>query len=681
MSSLPGRRSFLGSELHTERFRPAKPHSTEPDEPVVVEPRPPAVFPALERPSPLPSVPDPKPVGRPSVLSSPKQDAAPSSMIDELPPEAAAPSASVPEVHAPRRWRKAEEDLWPVYTGLRERIERGDDRLETHRRAAETAARLGLQLEAIEHYQACLTHTPDDARVLQLIDNLRIAAGLDLPDPDPTLHGRRRIAAEGAPFWTDLGSVITYPLRGRGLPVLLVGGLLFGVADLASTVNVFGWLVSAALMGYVTAYLFDVVNATANGRDDPPALPESTSVLESMLFPFLSLVVCGVLAFAPLLLIIAATTSFLPDAIGWPLAALAIPLGVFVFPMALLIRAMFQSIGEVANPRVLFGSIGRVLPDYLAVFAALCGIWIGLAVVQGVLFLGFTLVMGGPPTADALLQMQGGRMLGWIVFTIVGWPLFLYAWMLQGHLLGCLYRQGLRRLAWFVPRTAESERASRVSTTLICIAAGAALTLAGVSYVGVRLVAPVLGSGALTTAATPCPLPAGAELTYYWADSDGHAGLITYEFRGLPGGRIAIHSRATDAEWADAPASIAHVNTFDRLTGVVATEGHLTAAHRTRTQQAGFHTWFFGPTGNPGGSYVNGWSVVGAGEYQGTWDTTRVHHPESTDILYYDRETGVLVGREYRGIGSRMDEWLVDVKGVPGLEAGPPPRHSFPLHR
>lgn len=686
-TSTPGRRSFLGSYQDADRFRPSPPPETDPSarpaQALEVEPPPsaPPSAPSFLDERRESSVPDPRPVGRasPPVVPPP---APPRPDPSPLPPEAAAPPPGLPEVHAPARWRQAEADLWPRYTELRRRVDEGERDLTVLREAAETASRLSLHLEAVEHYKLCLEITPDDQRLQQRLQNLQLSAGLIAQGPDPAQRRAQRIPREARPFWTDLGSVLTYPLRGRGLPVLLVGGVMFGIADLLSTVNVFGWLVSAALMGYVTAYLFDVVNATANGRDDPPALPESTSVLESMLFPFLSLVVCSLLAFLPFVLVVAATTSFLPGWFGWPLAALALPLGVFVFPMTLLIRAMFQTIGEVANPRTLFGSIGRVLPDYVAVFASVCFLWIGLSLFQGVLFLLFTVLMGGPPTADALIDMQVGRLFGWAVVTIVGWPAFLYVWMIQGHLLGCLYRQGLRRLAWFVPSTDETRRATRISTTIVCLGLGAALTLSGVTYLGATKLVPLLGSGALATVGTPCPLRPGTELTYYWRDSEGGAGLVTYAFEAGVSGQLDVHARSTDARWIDVAPSATIVNSFVTSTGVTTDAGALDLGGVRRAQPVGVHTWFFGPSDvDPGESHVNGWKVIGTERHLDTWDVARVHHPASTEVLLYDQRTGVLVGREFRGMGVRRDEWLVGAKGLPGLSDGPPAAHTFPNHR
>src|SRR6185503_20944727 len=79
---------------------------------------------------------------------------------------------------------------------------------------------------------------------------------------DPVREAPTKRVEEAEPFWDDLGSVLSYPFRGVGPTVLLLGGVLFGIGQLIASFNMFAAVVNIMICGYVAAYFFDVINSS-----------------------------------------------------------------------------------------------------------------------------------------------------------------------------------------------------------------------------------------------------------------------------------------------------------------------------------------------------------------------------------------------------------------------------------
>lgn len=583
---------------------------------------------------------------------------------------------------APREEIDTSGGLWPAYTELRRRIDAGENGVALRKEAGRLASQLGLHFEAVEHYRHAVVLDPHDEMLANTLENVqRAMAKSDLMSdaaPRAAEERLRKIPEEAPPFWMRLDRVVTYPLRGRGLGVVLVGGICFGFGEVIARVNIiFGWLVYVGLIGYVAGYLFEVINSSAAGKDQPPDMPEPASFLESYLFPFFSFVGCLCLAYLPAILSgYMMFKGWIPPVVGGVLMAAGAVFGIFVFPMTLTVQSMFQSMTEAANYKLVFGSIGRILPDYILAFAAICAAWIAYAVgyTGSMLALGATL---GLPTADAFLATDGTRLVSWVLHTVLTWPLFLYVWLFQGHVLGRLYRQGVRRLAWFVPPTEETARARRLSAgvavagmiagVLVCAAAWGAWALIGAGqWLG--------GKGMLQVGRTSeCPLPRGSKLTYFWQHTDGMAGLSTFDFYGVDDETLRVRVSSVTAGDFDSGPTTSIVGEIDSTSGLMTQSETFrqwgTLIHPT----PGIHNWFYGPKDvDEGDDFVNGWEVRSEVVYRDTWDAVRVHDPVSTTDFYYDRRTGVLVGRVFKGVGFSISEYLVSAQGVPGLRNGPP---------
>ena len=569
-------------------------------------------------------------------------------------------------------------DRFEAYAVLRQQIDGGDDTLDTRRRAAEMASRIGLHLEAVEHYRRCCELAPEDQALRLKLENVQRSVGVDRGGAaPPPAESTRRVAEEARPFWEDLGGAVAYPFRGAGVPVLLVGGILFGIGQIIGTINMFAWSVTAMLCGYVAAYLFDVINSTASGKTSPPDLPEASNVLESYVFPFFAYLTCAVVSFVPFVLALwLAGKGWLPSAVNVVLCLAAFALGVFVFPMTLMVRAMFQSISDAANPVIVLGAIGRIFPDYLAMFIATCVLWIAFGIVYSVAWF-LTYVTLGAPSPDAVFHLDIARIAAWILFTVLTWPVFLYAWMLQGHLLGRLYRQSLRRLAWFAPATEQSRSARRLSAGLTVAAGVSLLALCGAAWGAGKVFERYRASPNSGSFGLQCPLGDGSKLTYFWEHTDGMAGLTEYAFSSQADGTMRV-TATTKLAGRPGEGSVETVGIFDPDTGVFTEAVPVWGQGVHYDGRTGQHVPFFGPKrASLGSTYINDWSIRSSERWQGAWACWKVHQDASTLDLYFDTKTGVLVGSSFGGVGFKITAWLVEAHNVAGVANGPPANRNF----
>lgn len=622
------------------------------------------------------SVPTDRPTRTPSgsALDRPRSAAAATPSVAS----GAGPSVRTPSDGAKRGPSEA---AFAEYAELRQRIDQGEDTLELRRRAGELASRLSLQIEAIDHYRRCTELAPADEKLRATYENVRRSAPTDRGGPAETpAEPGKRLPEEEPPFWTELSDVMAYPVAGRGASVLVAGGIFFAIADVLRTVNPFGWALSIMIAGYCACYLFDVINATGAGKRALPQMPEFASFLESYVSPAWSLFVCGAISFAPFAVAAwLALGGVVPSPVGGVLCLITFAVGAFAMPMTLMIRAMFQNWSEPLNPGLVLGSIGRIFPDYLAAYVALSVLWVGYAVASAVVF-GLCWLTLGLPTADAILAFDFPRIASWLLCTFLSWPLFLYTWTLHGHILGRTYRQGLRRLGWFVTGAPEARVARRMSVALIVGAVAATGLLCGAAW-GVSKAFSTMAAGSAGSLMTKSPVKDGSRLTYFWQNTDGAAGLTTYCFDAAAGGKLRVSAVVRLANSPDRCAAPEDLGVMDPLTGTFVSAAQTWGPGVSHEGRRGEHVPFYGPTkAAVGATYLNEWLVRGADRWRGAWQTWRVQYTDpvrpSAD-LYFDTRSGVLVGRKYGGMGFVVTEWLVAAKNVAGVTAGPPPEYDF----
>src|SRR5262245_58222708 len=576
-----------------------------------------------------------------------------------------APSADRGDPFAPPTRMPSQREAWfQRYTQLRQELITSPHDPRRLAEAAQIAEDLNLTIEAQELWRQCRRVDPKNPLAAQRITSLerRAAATGETGVSRQSFDKPREQPPESPPFWTDLSQVIAYPFRGRGPAVFFTAAAFFAVGEIVATFNIFfGGVVMLCLFGYLAAWHFDVVSKTAAHKDGVADFPELVTVIDSCVLPLFSMIGCFLFSFAPtfVLAVLTRQGALSPETGGLLILFSIVPCA-FVFPMSLMIRALMQSTGEAMTPARVYGSFGRILPDYLSAFVSLSALWFVWVIARIAVLLGISMTLGRP-SADAVINLDYSRIAGWLLYTALVWPMLLYAWCVQGHVLGCLYRQSYKRLAWFVPAGAETARARRMSGVFaLAGAGGVVLLVAG----GWATVAMWCSAGEVSPSRGDSPLLAGTTLTYFWENTDGPAGLATYKFAAQGSGQLHVSAEyARSGDWGVSRTKGA-VGVMDAKSGAILRGDGEEGGFELR-ERAGRHTRFFGPkSGSLNSAYVNDWPVRGETRFKDTWNCWLVVDPESTSELYYDKTTGVLVGRKFAGVGYTVTEWLSGATGL-----------------
>jgi hypothetical protein len=203
-------------------------------------------------------------------------------------------------------------------------------------------------------------------------------------------------------FFALLPGTFVYPFRGSGVLVLIVSTLVF--AALGFVGGGFMFLAKILALGYLFAYMQNIIHATANEEDALPELPG----MDGLFGACFRLLGCVVLAFGAAIAL--ACMALYHGEIGLPGPGMiaAIVFGCLYFPMALLAVAMKDSV-LAANPLVVVPAAFKVPLQYLVTTILLTGVfalrWLGSFVAMmlagnaystrsmSVLFIGFGLRM------------------------------------------------------------------------------------------------------------------------------------------------------------------------------------------------------------------------------------------------------------------------------------------------
>lgn len=240
-------------------------------------------------------------------------------------------------------------------------------------------------------------------------------------------------------FRSLLWGSLSYPFRGDGVILLLVGTLFFAFLGLLTRYGtLFAWIPSLMAGGYFLATLQGIVQSTGAGDASPPTWPDITNWIGDLVTPCLKWFVSLAVAFGPAILCFLMASPIdggLPDSgelasreqALWLGAALGLfLLGVVYFPMAILGVAMSDSLGAL-SPAFVMRSIAAVPGSYAAV----------VTMMLVLLFL--------RSVVDALMR----RLPVPLVDHFTGAFISLYFGFVQARILGVLYRIHRERLGWF----------------------------------------------------------------------------------------------------------------------------------------------------------------------------------------------------------------------------------------
>ena len=531
------------------------------------------------------------------------------------PPAAAQPSqteAPAPEPTAtPSLAPKEEEKLLRQLTWLQQTVQANPDDVSTLVEMVEVYEKLGQDPQAFACRQQLSRVDPGHPILRKEAPDRRDpGAGEETPPAEPVV-----------PFWMDVPGFLTYPFRGRGRAMLLVGGICFGLGMWIAVKSIWGIPLAVMVIGYLISYLFRVINSATTGAKEPPDWPEFTDFWDAFITPIIAYAILGFMTFGPYILL------------GWTaqtptiavLRQLAFLWGILAFPMVLLVFAMFHSIREAMNPGLVLSSIKRVLPDYLILAVILCILYVGHSFASGLL--------AGASDLVGTLSFQ----LGLLVYHMGDSFLKLYLYMTAGFLIGSIYHQGQGRLGWFEKAT---EPPRPLSPAVVRALAG---TVALVLVVGL---AKVFIGGGFVSSLQPLPLRDGLHLDYRVRYAPPGGGLreykVRYDFAEVPEGfRVTGKSSRESGFFTEFT-----IDSRGNFVGEPPEREDPFPADIERGPGRAERTQsiLWGPTGvDRGDRYRNGLRI----EQKRDWHTFRcfeVKDPYLNGRLYYETKLGCLAG-------------------------------------
>jgi hypothetical protein len=215
-------------------------------------------------------------------------------------------------------------------------------------------------------------------------------------------------------FFSRLPGALAYPFKRGGIFFYIVGALLYLLVDLTP---VFKIRVAIVVGGYLVACMQKIIQATAQGDQQPPSWPDVTEFASDVLMPFLLFAGTVAICFAP-----AIVSAFYMPLATIPLAVL----GALYLPMGMLAVAMFDRFAAL-NPMLVILSILKVPGQYLVV----------LLVMGLVLALRFGLLL--------LLQL----FMPWLAAAVIVDLVAFYFLIVEMRMLGLLYYSNKQKLGWF----------------------------------------------------------------------------------------------------------------------------------------------------------------------------------------------------------------------------------------
>jgi hypothetical protein len=213
----------------------------------------------------------------------------------------------------------------------------------------------------------------------------------------------------------------TYPLRGSGKIMILIGSVFAVLLKIGSIAPLVGFMASVFAAGYFASFYFDVISATIAGQDTCPDWPSLSDFWDDIMIPFVRVVGAVILSFLPLIICVFAIHHESPAFI--PAIWAGIAFGCLYFPMAILAIVLFGNLSG-ALPNIVIPALFRCMPGYL--------------LVVGVLVLVFIISSVAEDFADRVF------LVGWFLSAAIS----LYFLMVQARLIGLLYIRHQERIGW-----------------------------------------------------------------------------------------------------------------------------------------------------------------------------------------------------------------------------------------
>jgi hypothetical protein len=230
-------------------------------------------------------------------------------------------------------------------------------------------------------------------------------------------------AAKRTNFFSQIGGAFGYPFKHGGLFILVGGTIFFALVQFLAGYSLY---LKIVFLGYMFAFMQNVIHCTANGDDDEPSLPDISNFAQDILIPCFQLLGIVLLCFGPAIgMVIWAAMGG-----GATAAMLLIPTVIFgclYFPMAFLAAAMFDSVTAI-NPLVVIPAICKVPLQYLVTFVLLGAV--------------FLVRWAGDAVLPMVIPVP-------VVPTLISSFIGLYFLTVECRMLGLLYYTNKHKLGWF----------------------------------------------------------------------------------------------------------------------------------------------------------------------------------------------------------------------------------------
>lgn len=253
-------------------------------------------------------------------------------------------------------------------------------------------------------------------------------------------------------FFARLPHAFMYPCRGSGILVLIVGTILLaalkyfgGGLSLGTLIGLrnglplswWGLIMQVFVLGYLFAYMQNVIHSTAAEEMELPPLPSMTSLWEDILLPCLQFVGLTLFCFVPAIGVgIWATAT--ENALGIIALLTTLCLGAIYFPMAFLAAALLDSV-LAANPLTVVPAIIKAPLEYIVTL-------ILLAAVFALRGLGDSVLPALFPRGLATHSMT--KLLAYLGAEAFWSVVCLYLLTVGVHILGLLYVSKKERFGW-----------------------------------------------------------------------------------------------------------------------------------------------------------------------------------------------------------------------------------------
>jgi len=244
---------------------------------------------------------------------------------------------------------------------------------------------------------------------------------------------RKAVAKETATFGSLLPTAFKYPLQQDGLVILLCGTVLFAFLDFArlillKVIAFLGLFLGLAFLipmvltfvmsvGFLFAYMQNIISATANGNDNLPGWPQISGFWDDVVVPCLRFMTIFAVWVGPGILMLPVST---------PIGVMLMLLGLFCVPMSFLTVSLADSVAGL-NPLLIFSSISKVPGPYL---------------IACVFFL---VIIGLESFCESFLRLAPI----FIAPAVVGKFVSLYGLTVEMRILGLLYYTNKEKLSWF----------------------------------------------------------------------------------------------------------------------------------------------------------------------------------------------------------------------------------------